>query len=205
MINGLAQTTLKLTTPGVPAIYQGCELWDLSLVDPDNRRPVDYGRRVHALRDLGQPWREGIDPAGIVQLLDDWPSGRIKLFVIRSLLELRRANPSRFRDGSYVPVATEGPRAENVCSFLRTEGDASILVAVPRLIAPWTRWPEGWPVGDSTWQGTSLLAALPETAKGLRNLFTGEPLSAGEPAADGTGVRFDLGGLFGVSPIGVWA
>jgi (1->4)-alpha-D-glucan 1-alpha-D-glucosylmutase len=127
------------------------------------------------------------------------------MLVVWRLLELRRAMVSLFREGSHLPVTAEGPQAENLCAFLRTHGDSSALVAVPRPIAPFTRWPDGWPVGESTWQGTTVVVPLAETARGLRNVFTGEPLPAGEAAGDGSELRLDLAGLLGAFPVGVWA
>ena len=92
-INSLSQTLLKLTSPGVPDIYQGNEIWDFSLVDPDNRRPVDYAKRKKMLDAL-----KGATPE---ELLDNWSDGRIKLFLTHRLLTFRRENPELFRDGSY--------------------------------------------------------------------------------------------------------
>ena len=98
-INSLTQTLLKLTAPGVPDIYQGNEIWDFSLVDPDNRRPVDYERRK-MLADLRTRQRE--------DLLGNWPDGRIKLFLTQRLLHFRREHAEFFRRGSYVPLETSG-------------------------------------------------------------------------------------------------
>ena len=97
-VNGLAQTLLKLTAPGVPDTYQGCELWDLSLVDPDNRRPVDYELRRAYLE-------QGADPA---ILLANWRDGRIKQRVVARTLALRRRHPDLFETGSYEPLAVTG-------------------------------------------------------------------------------------------------
>ena len=209
MINSLAQTTLKLTTPGVPDIYQGADLWDLNLVDPDNRRAVDFDRRREMLRALRKQWDGGMDAADTTRLLDDWPSGRVKLFLTWRILHAREVLPAVFADGAYKPVDVEGPRADNLCCFLRAHGENTVLVVVPRLIEPWTRWPEGgWPVGASPWDGTCLILPQHETAMGLqalRNVFTGEALPAGTPDADGRAVRINLAELLSAFPVGVWA
>ena len=120
--NGLARAVLKLTVPGVPDIYQGAELWDLNLVDPDNRRPVDYAARAEALAALGD------DPA---VLLESWQDGRIKLFVIHRLLALRRDRPELFSSGAYVPL----PAAPHLVAFARILPGQSLIVAVRRLSA----------------------------------------------------------------------
>ena len=131
-VNGLAQTLLKLAAPGVPDIYQGCEFWDQSLVDPDNRRPVDYAARAAALREAAAV----NDPAA---LLADWRSGRAKQYLIARALDLRRRLPALFAAGDYVPVEAEGPLAEHVVAFLRRGAEAAVLVAVPRLARPFLR------------------------------------------------------------------
>ena len=154
-VNGLAQALLKLTVPGVPDNYQGCELWDLSLVDPDNRRPVDYElRRAYLEQDA--------DPAA---LLASWRDGRIKQHVIARALALRRRAPELFERGDYSALTAAGSHAERVVAFARRAGEAAVLVVAPRLVAPLLReadrplppaaaWadttielPEGWPEG----------------------------------------------------------
>ncbi|MFZ1416478.1 MAG: malto-oligosyltrehalose synthase, partial [Defluviicoccus sp.] len=203
VINSLAQTTLKLTLPGVPDVFQGCELWNLSLVDPDNRRPVDFGERAEKLRELRQDWRKGIEAAWLAGLLADWPSGRVKLFVTWRLLEARRALPALFEGGSYRPIATEGERADNLYAFQRTRDDSAVLVIVPRLVAPWTELPDRWPIGPTPWHGTHVLVPEPDAADSWHNVFTGAPLAPGEGCDDGS-VRFAAAELLSTFPIGVW-
>src|SRR5205814_6935872 len=101
--NGLAQTLLKLTTPGVPDTYQGAELWDQSFVDPDNRRPVDFELRRNMLRDISQKERER--PALCRQLIERWTDGGVKLYVIRTALKQRERMRSLFMSGDYEPLA----------------------------------------------------------------------------------------------------
>ena len=122
--NSLAQLTLKLTAPGVPDIYQGTELWDLSLVDPDNRRPVDYARRRRLLAEL-----ERAKPAEIMARIDE---GLPKLWLVRQTLHLRRRRPELFGpDGAYRPLAERGERAGHVVAFTRGE---RVVTVVPRLL-----------------------------------------------------------------------
>jgi len=123
-VNSLAQTLLKLTAPGVPDIYQGTELWDLSLVDPDNRRPVDYARRRRLLAEL-----ERAKPAEIMARIDE---GLPKLWLVRQTLHLRRRRPELFGpDGAYRPLAERGERAGHVVAFTRGE---RVVTVVPRLL-----------------------------------------------------------------------
>ncbi len=204
VVNSLAQTVLKLTAPGVPDIYQGAELWDLNLVDPDNRRPVDFGRRQGMLRSLRHRWEEGISPAEVAGLLAGWQDGAIKLFVTWRLLQARRSLPALFRDGGYQPIEAEGPRAEHLCCFLRTDGEGWVLVVTPRLLASWTRVPDGWPVGGDVWEGTTIVVPLPAGGQEPQNILTGEPLPAGTPETDGTLLRLDVAKLLPAIPIGVW-
>ena len=123
--NSLVQTALKLTVPGVPDIYQGAELWDLSLVDPDNRRPVDFAARERLLAGLG----DDIDAPAVAGMLRRWHDGRIKLHVVARLLQLRRAMPELFAGGSYTALATEGTDADRVCAFAREHDGMRIVVA----------------------------------------------------------------------------
>jgi len=121
-VNALAQTLLKLTAPGVPDIYQGTEFWDLSLVDPDNRRPVDFALRT-----------AGLDASPMEELARTWRSGRIKQALIRDVLALRRSRPTLFAVGSYQPLAVTGRCAEHVIAFARRRGADVAITVVPRI------------------------------------------------------------------------
>ena len=126
--NTILQTVLKLTAPGIPDIYQGAELWDFSLVDPDNRRPVDYRRRGEMLdRVLAELAADR--PAAMRRYAGCWQGGRAKLAVVATLLAHRRAHPAFFADGAYEPLAVEGPDADRVCAFSRRRGEQVMLVA----------------------------------------------------------------------------
>jgi (1->4)-alpha-D-glucan 1-alpha-D-glucosylmutase len=126
--NSLAQTVLRLTMPGVPDLYQGTEFWDFSLVDPDNRRPVDFDARSRALG----------DEADLPALLAEWRDGRIKQAVIGRLLRFRRRHPRLFAEGSYEPLAVSGAKAAHVVALARRLDREALIVVVPRLTAGFT-------------------------------------------------------------------
>lgn len=172
MLNALAQVLLKLTLPGVPDLYQGQEIWDFSLVDPDNRRPIDYGVRRGMLEELRSRLRGGDRAELAAELLREWPTGRIKLYVTHLALELRRARPEPFARGTYLPLRARGERAEHVVAFARRHDDVAVLVAVPRLVASLPRGREA-PLPDAAaWRGTALeLTAVPPGE--YRDVFTG--------------------------------
>ena len=162
-IASLAQLVLKLTIPGVPDIYQGGELWDFSLVDPDNRRPVDWPERARLL--------EEISDASLSELAEHWHDGREKLFVTARLLGLRRLRPALFAAGDYQPLEIgEGRNSDRVCAFARRQHDEVLAVAVPRLTFGLFR--DG---GPADFGATDI--ALP-AVQGWRNVFTGEPIEA---------------------------
>ena len=126
----LVQIALKATVPGVPDFYQGTEIWDFSLVDPDNRRPVDYTLRRELLATLGKSSPQ--------DLFGSWQDGRIKMHVIRSLLRYRREHPALFSRGAYTPVAVSGAEADRVVAFLRQENGENLLVVALRHLGPET-------------------------------------------------------------------
>ena len=123
MVRGLSRTVLKLTLPGVPDFYQGTEFWDLSLVDPDNRRPVDYAARARALD----------DGAHSAALLAGWPDGRIKQRIVAALLADRAASPRLYAEGDYQPLALKGERAADLVGFTRSAGADRLLVLTARI------------------------------------------------------------------------
>jgi len=122
MRNSLVQAALKLTVPGVPDIYQGAEIWDFSLVDPDNRRPVNFALRRELLDRLAEP-------DDLAELMDKWQDGRIKLRIVSDLLKLRRQYPDLFASGSYAPLGATGPASDRICAFARAGNQATIVVA----------------------------------------------------------------------------
>jgi (1->4)-alpha-D-glucan 1-alpha-D-glucosylmutase len=173
-LNSLAQTLLKITAPGVPDFYQGTELWDLSLVDPDNRRPVDWKLRQRLLGELEHALATTSDRAALAHELwlakDD---ARVKLFLIREALAVRRAHPAVFAAGAYRPLEGHGALGEHICAFARVGADAAAVTVVPRLLARRGEAPS--PLGSDYWGDTTL--AIPAEVGGrLTNVFTGELL-----------------------------
>jgi (1->4)-alpha-D-glucan 1-alpha-D-glucosylmutase len=125
-VSSLAQLAIKLAAPGVPDIYQGCELWDFSLVDPDNRRPPDWDLRRALLPVVSQA-----EPA---TLAADWRDGREKLFLAQRMLRLRAHHPDLFAEGEYIPLHAEGDRSDSLCAFARRRNGTTAVIAAPRLV-----------------------------------------------------------------------
>ena len=186
--NGLAQTILRLTSPGIPDLYQGTEFWDHSMVDPDNRRPVDFAARSAALT-------EGLVPAS---LLGDWRDGRVKLAVIARVLEFRGQAPWLFQDGSYVPLKVEGPAAQQVLAFARLHEGRAALVAVTRLPSRLSWVQDCLIPAQTAWNGTFL--TLPRL---LVDRSWTDTLS-GKPVAQVSGMRLEVAALLGDCPVAVW-
>src|SRR5205823_6318119 len=126
MFNSLSQTVLKLCSPGVPDIYQGNEMWDFSLVDPDNRRPVDYDLRAWLLGELRDA--PGDRAALARTLVGSREDGRIKLYLTQRALTYRRSHAELFRDGRYQPLFASPDAREHIVAFARSDGDAEVLV-----------------------------------------------------------------------------
>jgi (1->4)-alpha-D-glucan 1-alpha-D-glucosylmutase len=126
-VNSLTQAVLRMTSPGIPDLYQGTEFWDFSLVDPDNRRPVDFALRHKALQTY-------LRDSDINELLTGWRNGRIKQFVVFRTLQMLRAATGLFRNGDYLPLPVTGIRSEHAMAYARRLGDEDVVVVVPRLI-----------------------------------------------------------------------
>lgn len=157
--NSLAQTLLKITSPGVPDIYQGNEMWDFSLVDPDNRRPVDYGYRRHMLNEIKRDWENA--PAELLpNLLNYRQDGRIKLFVAHRGLSLRQQYADLFNQGSYMPLIAQGTHADSIVAFGRQWQGKTVVAIAPRFLTSIVE-PGTYPIGD-VWQDTTL--TLPQTS-----------------------------------------
>ncbi len=173
LFNSLSQVTLKLTSPGIPDIYQGNELWEFALVDPDNRHPVDYVRRRHLLGKLaGEP----VSPELARDLMAHIGDGRIKLFVTWRLLQLRRRYPDLFLEGKYTPLAVEGPKAEHLCAFARETERQCLVAVVPRWFAR-LLVDTDYPTGEALWAETGL--EWPKAGR-FRNLFTDAVIEIGQ-------------------------
>ena len=173
--NSLSQTLLKLTCPGVPDIYQGNELWDFSLVDPDNRRPVDYIRRQQMFESI-RVWGNDPDALSIGRLLETPEDGRLKMYSIWRTLCLRKQQTDLFQQGEYLPLAVEGAKAKHVVAFARKSGTTRALVVVPRLVAGLLNDIDLPPIGPRIWDDTNVLLPFRSCSEKCRNVFTGEVL-----------------------------
>ncbi len=177
LFNSLSQTLLKLTIPGIPDIYQGCELWAFNLVDPDNRRPVDYQHRHQVLKTL-------IKASGTCSKLSDFTrqllaqidNGQAKLYVTWKILTFRNQHPQLFQNGSYTGLATHGLKADHICAFARSHEEQTIIVAAAREFVPLINAENNLPIGRPVWEDT--LVEIPEipnpAPQTFRNIFTGE-------------------------------
>ncbi|HEX2439255.1 MAG TPA: malto-oligosyltrehalose synthase [Methylomirabilota bacterium] len=175
VLNSLAQTLIKLTAPGVPDLYQGSELWDLSLVDPDNRRPVDWSVRRRLLDEVIAAVAGAPEKAALAhELMKGGADGRAKLFLIRETLAVRAAQRALFDEGAYQPLEAQGPWAEHVCAFARVGGAAVAITVVPRLLA--RRGLDTTPAA-ADW-GETLVELPPELGRSFVNALTGERVEA---------------------------
>ena len=171
MINGLSQTLLKIISPGIPDCYQGSELWDLRLVDPDNRQPVDFAKRNDMLATITEA---GNADARMFAdgLRENWRNACIKVFVIWKALNLRKRHPDLFAKGNFVPLTVKGSRDKNVVAFLRQFKTQSILAVVPRWLANATAF-KPCPTDEHFWRDTQIILEknMPQS---WHNVFTGE-------------------------------
>jgi (1->4)-alpha-D-glucan 1-alpha-D-glucosylmutase len=177
VFNALAQVLLKITCPGVPDFYQGTELWDLSLVDPDNRQPIDFEAREQLLRGI-RKCASGWDGRGLRELMDSRADGRIKLYTILRGLEARSANSDLFGSGSYVPLQVLGRRRHHVVAFARRRGTRTAITAVPRFLADVVQ-PGVYPLGKAVWQDSAVKLDRRMGGQWI-NIFTGETLESSE-------------------------
>lgn len=168
-VNSLAQTLLRLTMPGVPDLYQGTELWDFSMVDPDNRRPVDYALRRGLLQMSASP----------AELVAAWRGGRIKFDLIHRVMNLRSQQVELFRDGGYVPLEVQGSQRDHVFAFARCQGERWLVVVVPHRIAGLLGTAQGPLVPADAWGDTSVV--LPVGApRAFTQVLTGAPLASAD-------------------------
>jgi (1->4)-alpha-D-glucan 1-alpha-D-glucosylmutase len=204
LFNSLAQLLLRLTVPGVPDIYQGDELWRFDLVDPDNRRPVDYDSRRMLLQEMTDRFAAdgGNRLEEVVRLLATLEDGRTKFFVIQQTLAFRNLQQILFREGSYVPLVASGERADHVVAFARVSGEASCLIVVPRMMVQLVGFPsETLPVGE-IWGDTTLALPGSMSAKRFWNVFTAELINVEEGSA---GPELPVRNLLAHFPVGLFA
>ncbi|MDP2690583.1 MAG: malto-oligosyltrehalose synthase, partial [Deltaproteobacteria bacterium] len=184
VFNSLSQVLMKAASPGVPDFYQGAELWDLNLVDPDNRRPVDFAKRKEFLRDVAVlASKDRLSLAR--ELLQNPADGRIKLFVTHEALKARKENADLFYKGSYIPIEFKGEMNRHILAFARQSGRSTAIAIAPRFFTPLIKEGE-YPVG-TVWADTEMM--LPDALRGepFVDAFTGEPLPSGRkglPIAD---------------------
>jgi len=201
----LSQLLLKIAAPGVPDFYQGTELWDLSLVDPDNRRPVDYAERraqLEAIQRLDEGDRRGFIRAQLAELASAAPNaGALKMFVMRAALRFRRAHRSLFEEGAYVPLGAEGARRRNVIAFARrtTDGNTAVVVAGRLFVDVGAALPGDGkarsPVGAALWSETSVPLSEPLPRGRYRDVLSDRTVET-----DGQG-RLLLGDVFAELPL----
>ncbi len=161
-LNSLAQTLLRMTAPGVPDLYQGTEFWDFSLVDPDNRRPVDYPARERALS----------EPVALSELLAHWQDGRIKQALIAQVLMLRRLHVTLFRDGRYLPLEVTGDQAAHVLAFAREDQGIRAIVVVPRLPAELMGTAQTPFINATHWGDTRIILPFTDANSNWKGLFS---------------------------------
>jgi len=169
-MNSLSQTVLKLTLPGVPDIYQGCELWDFSLVDPDNRRPVNFGIRKQYLQEIQNGITQGKNVIKFVQsLVDNSDDGRIKMYIIHQLLHLRKNFPELFKQGNYIPLKITGNKSNHVIAFRREYQNQQVTVITGRFFAS-LNGSDNF-TGKKTWEDT--FVHVDRSADSYNDVITG--------------------------------
>jgi (1->4)-alpha-D-glucan 1-alpha-D-glucosylmutase len=192
-LNSLVQVLLKTTSPGVPDFYQGTELWNLSLVDPDNRRPVDFQRRRKLLDDLIQQEAQG-QQSLIRQVLQSWEDGRVKLYLTCKALNVRKSHIELFLDGDYIPLQVEGKRQEHICAFGRRKTEIWALVVVPRFLTRLIR-ADTLPLGRRVW-GDDFLILPADAPQRWLNVLTGETIKFPKATEN-----LPLPRVFGIFPV----
>jgi (1->4)-alpha-D-glucan 1-alpha-D-glucosylmutase len=187
MLNSLSQVLLKITSPGIPDFYQGTELWDLSLVDPDNRRPVNFELRSKRLAELKKRMvMAGSSlPEFSRDLVREGRDGSIKLYVTLKALHFRRDNRLLFQEGSYIPLVGSGDLKEHLCAFARRRGEEVVLVAVPRFLTGLVKNPDEMPFSESVWGDSCVLVPAEIPGETFRNIFTGETVPRVEKNGEG--------------------
>ena len=197
MLNGLAQALVRMTSPGVPDVYQGCDLWDLRLVDPDNRGPVDFNHRAALLDEIEKRSKQDLS-SFCRELVQNWGDGRIKLYLIWRVLNLRRRYPRVFLDGPFVQMKAIGKRENNVVAYARRKLDIWIMTVVPRWLAR-SRAPLTSARSQGFWLDSHIM--LPRNApQSWVNVLTAETV---EGSQGQRGTRLSLPDVFKNFPVAV--
>jgi (1->4)-alpha-D-glucan 1-alpha-D-glucosylmutase len=198
--NSLSQTLLKLTCPGVPDIYQGNDLLDFSLVDPDSRRPVDYRLREQAFKNIRNLCADP-EASAARELLKTPADGRLKLYETWKALCLRKEHEELFRSGEYLPLAAHGSKANHVIAFLRRLEGTSALVIVPRLVASLPNESSSPPIGPEVWEDTYILLPSCNCSNSYQNVFTRQIV---DPRQTGDQLRVDASTAFADFPVALF-
>jgi len=200
MFNSLSQVLLKIGSPGIPDFYQGTELWELSLVDPDNRRPVDFRIRREMLSRLKE--REAQVGAGplVRELLAAKEDGGIKLYLIYRGLNYRRAERRLFENGDYLPLEVQGEKSRHGCAFARRWERKILIIAASRLTVGLVGDLGPVPVGRDVWKDTALSLPWEEQGAKYRNIVTGGTIAG---ADRGMGTALELAEVFSDAPVAI--
>jgi (1->4)-alpha-D-glucan 1-alpha-D-glucosylmutase len=202
MVNSLSQVVMKAGSPGVPDFYQGTELWDLSLVDPDNRRPVDFGLREAFLTELDAlpqlPHDERLQR--LAELVTNWQDGRIKLLTTITCLRLRRSEPELFLSGGYLPLETDLAVPAGSLAFARIKDGKAAIFAGPRLVAPIVGHELHAPLGGERWKTSRIILPADLASRPWRHAMTGATI---QPSTAGGQSCLFLGQIFEHVPVGV--
>jgi len=191
VINSLSQALLKMTAPGIPDFYQGSELWNFSLVDPDNRRPVDYELRKQYLSEIQEGFEH--DPQHLLEtVLKDPASGKCKMAIIQKVLEERKNHAQLFQKGDYIPLKINGELRDHVFAFARNCNKSWYVVAVPRFLTGILPVGE-FPIGENFWQDTSI--EIPARVSHWNNTLPQTSIRGGE--------TIRVGEIFNSFPVGL--
>ncbi len=186
--NSLSQTLIKMTAPGVPDIYQGTEFWDFSLVDPDNRRPVDFEHRIQSLEALQTSIKQG-DIVGLTtKLLEHRQDGQIKQFLTMRALSIRHQYREVFEQGNYQPIAVLGPYEKHIIAFARQFEQQTLIVVVPRFLTTLIQ-PGEYPLGETVWADTVITLPAGVGTKWQEGI-TGRSVATGDVIAVGQILKY---------------
>lgn len=190
-LNSLSQTLIKITSPGIPDFYQGTELWDLNLVDPDNRRQVDFQKRQRYIDEI-----KNLKQAEVLGLAIGFEDGRVKMFEIQRALEIRSKNRELFQEGSYIPLKVKGSLRHHVIAFCRKQERSYAVVIAPRFMADLTGG-QNLPLGD-LWKDTFVCLPKEAPKDSWSEVFTRKSLVSTKRGGD---EGFCVGDLLQIFPV----